>query len=227
MKILIILIYIFLLISCRREKDKDEPIVLHQDENIGREYNSSVSAANNNEQLIVLTPLEPAESLTPRTRAVPVSANHSLLHEQNMGMVTPEDFEIGQLLVFWDKIEDKIQNNVYRNFINRFFNELRQGYMPVAMVSQENLFFLTTIFNSYIDKNQIPDNIRIGRGVHTRDGLRLNLRMFKGQNRTSGEIILIETNAGLRIREFYGDLGMLDVEYIRTNEKFEPEYYKF
>ena len=227
MKILIILIYIFLLVSCRREKDNDEPIVLLQDESISSEYNGSVSGTSNNEQPIVLTPLEPAESLTPRTRAVPVSANHSLLHEQNMGMVTPEDFEIGPLLVFLDKIEEKIKNNVYREFINDFFNELKEGYVPIGMLSQENLFFLTSIFNSYIERNQIPDNIRIGKVVHIRDGLRLNLRMFKGQNRTGGEIILVETEAGLKIREFYGDLGILDVEYIRANERFEPEYYRF
>ncbi|MCL2792393.1 MAG: hypothetical protein FWD87_04810 [Spirochaetaceae bacterium] len=222
-------------ISCRRERDADEPIILYQEqasENINREYNrdSESSATDNEGQVIALTPLPSADPSTPpapRSRTVPVSANHSLLREQNKDIITPEDFEIGPLLVFSNRAGDEAQNNVYREFVNRFFNELRQGRVPSGMIAQDSLFFLTTILNSYIERNQIPDNVRVGRVVHTRDALRLNLRMFKAQNRTEGQIILIETDQGLRVREFYGDLGILDVEYIRRNERFEPEYFRF
>ncbi|MCL2480933.1 MAG: hypothetical protein FWF38_04425 [Spirochaetaceae bacterium] len=229
LRILIILIYILLAISCKREKDA----VLQQeekDENIGTEHNvdSKSNAKKNDGQAITLNPSESAVSSSQRTRTVPViESNNYLLYEQNMDIVTPEDFEIGPLLVFSNRIGDEVKNKKYLEFINKFFYELRTDTIPSSMISEENLFFLTNIFNSYIEKKQIPDNIRIGKVIRTKDGLRLNLRMFKEKNRTEGEIILLETKNGFEVKEFYGDLGMLDVEYSRGDERFEPEIYKF
>ena len=231
-KILIIIAYIFLVISCKREKET----VLHQEEkaDISSEYSSknsenSDSKSNeksNDDQAITLASAESPQQASQRNRII-VGSNYHLLYEQNIDIVTPEDFEIGPLIVFSTKAGDEAQNKAYRDFINRFFYELRKENIPSAMIWDENIFFLTNIFTSYIEKKQIPDTIRIGKVITTKDGLRLNLRMFKGKNRTEGEIILLKTKKSFQVKEFYGDLGMLDVEYTKSNEKFEPEIYKF
>ena len=223
-KILIIAAYILFIASCKREKDT----VLQQEEKAenSSEYSEPKSDEKTDEQAVTLNTSESAPVTSHRTRTV-VGSNHYLLYEQNTDFVTPEDFEIGPLLVFSTKAGDEAQNKAYRDFINRFFNEIRKGNIPTSMMWDENVFFLSNIFGSYIEKKQIPDTIRIGRVISTKDGLRLNLRFFKGQNRTEGEIILLKTKNSFQVKEFYGDLGMLDVEYIRSDEKFEPEFYKF
>jgi len=228
--ILIILIYIFLAISCKREKEAS----LQQeqkDENISTEYNkdSKPDEKNNDKKPIAPNPSESMFSSNQKNRPAParVESTHYLLCEQNIGIVTPEDFEIGSLLVISNKAGDEVKNKLYRDFINKFFNELRKDNIPSSIISEENHFFLKNIFDSYIEKEQIPDNIRIGRVIRTKDGLRLNLRMYKDNNRTEGSILLLETKDGFEVKEFYGDLGMLDVEYSRGDEKFEPEIYKF
>ena len=230
-KIVIILIYLFLAISCKRENDKDEPIVLYQEqesENIfiaedNIDFNSAVE--NSDEAAITLNPLASANQ---STIIMPENIRpHFLLYEQDKDIVTPEDFEIGALLVFSTKFGDTANNKIYEEFINSFFNELRRGNIPSSLIMEENLFFLSNIFKSYIDRRQIPDSIRIGKVIHTREGLRLGLRMFKGHNRTEGKILLVETRNSFRIKDFYGDLEMLDVEYNRSDEKYEPEIYKF
>ncbi len=242
-KIVIILLFILFAISCNREKNKDKPIVLQQkqkNETVLPEINNNnppnpaeKPVIESNDSPIELKPSAAAINPVPENQnnktALPESMinRHYLFYEQNKDIISPEDFEIGPLLVFSTKPETEAQNKVYRDFINRFFNELRKGNIPSSMISQENLFFLTNVFDSYIEKKQIPDNIRIGKAIRNNDTLRLNLRMFKGKNRTEGEIILIELNKSLKIKEFYGDLGILDVEYNKNNEKFEPEIYKF
>jgi len=226
--LLIVLTFIFLPISCKRAAKAEQE---QKDENISSENNtdSVVAEKNNDKKPIKLNPSESAASSNQRTRTVPVSveSNNYLLYEQNMGIVTPEDFEIGPLLVFSNKAGDEANNKIYRDFINRFFNELRKDSTPSSMIFEENLFFLKNILDSYIEKKQIPDNIRIGKVISTKDGLRFNLRMYKNQNRTEGGIILLETKNSFEVKEFYGDLGILDVEYNRSGEKFEPEVYKF
>ncbi|MCL2295001.1 MAG: hypothetical protein FWC36_09080 [Spirochaetes bacterium] len=226
--IVIIIIFIFLIISCKREREGDESLVLYQEqraENIIAEDIRISNISNDNNQAVTLNPVA---SEIQRSRVVPVNVgNHNLLREQNRGIVTPEDFEIGPLLVSSNRIDEEIQNKLYKEFINNFFTELREHNIPASMILSESLFFLTNIFNFYIEREQIPDNIRIGRVFRTPDGLKLNLRMFKGNNRTEGQIVLVETDNGLRVRRFHGDLGMLDVEYTGRNEKFEPEFFRF
>ena len=235
-KISIFLIYIFLAISCKREKSENEPIVLHQEqkeENViaeGSGGGNKSSAINNDQSGITLNPSASDSSSNQNSKIMPEIAvnRNNLLYEQNKDIVTPEDFEIGQLLIFSGKPGEEAKNKSYRDFVNRFFYELRKDNIPSSMILQENLFFLTNIFDSYMEKGQIPDKIRIGKVIRIKDeDVRLNLRMFKGRNRTEGKIILLERNNSLKVKEFYGDLGILDEKYSRGNEKFEPEIYKF
>ena len=223
-KILIIAAYIFLAVSCKREKDT----VLQQEEKA--ESNAEYSAPKPDEKITEQAETPSSQESMPvsshRTRTV-VGSNNYLLYEQKTDIVTPEDFEIGPLLVFSTKEGEEAKNKEYRDFIYRFFNEIRKGNIPTSMIWDENVFFLSNIFGSYIEKKQIPDTIRIGRVISTKDGFRLNLRFFKGQNRTEGEILLIKTKKSFLVKECYGDLGLLDVEYTRGEEKFEPETYKF
>ena len=232
--IILILITLFLITACKREKDKDEPVVLQQEEKteiIDTEKNndSEFNAKTIDENAITLNPSQSNSSQNTKSRTVPgaIESNNYLFYEQDKDIIIPEDFEIGQLLVYSDRTIDERQNKAYRDFINKFFSELRKQNIPESMIMDENLFFLTNIFNSYIEKELIPDNIRVGKVITTKDGLRLNLRMYKGQNRTEGEIFLAEINNSYKVKEFYGDLGILDIEYDRSNEKFEPEIYKF
>ena len=150
----------------------------------------------------------------------------NLVPEIGSDFITPDDFEIGPLL--FHNGEDS-----YARFINNFFEELEKGKIARDMIDPGNIQFLTQVFESSIRSGLIPDNIRIGEAVIISGGssgsenIRLNLRLFKGNNRTEGEIFLIDRGGSFKITNFNGDLLKLDIEYADNEGKFEPEIYRF
>ncbi len=150
----------------------------------------------------------------------------SLVSEIGSVFITPDDFEIGPLLVHDG--EDS-----YALFINNFFKELEKGKIARDMIDPKNIQFLTQVFESSIRSGHVPDNIRIGEAVRISgsssgsESIRLNLRLFKGNNRTEGEIFLIDQGGSFKISNFNGDLSRLDIEYAGNEGKFEPEIYRF
>lgn len=148
--------------------------------------------------------------------------NNRLLAKISEKIATPEDFEIGSL-------HSSNENNEYELFIIQFFENMENGNFDSLKIDEENRFFLENVFNAYIDAGQIPDNIRIGVGIKDADSssTRFNLRLYKGKNPTEGEISLIGSGESLQVKEFYGDLSLLDVEYDNVDKKYEPEVYSF
>ncbi len=172
----------------------------------------------------------PAGAKMVNMSAEAVNYRHNLICEMGGPVITPEDFEIGPLMVYSDLATINGAANPekeYFMFIDRFFSQLASGSVPSGMIDSGSLFFLKQIFQSYIEKEQLPDYVRIGKPVPAQDKIRFNLRMFKGNNRTEGEIVLSGTGSSLKVKEFYGDLSLLDIDYVPAGEKYEPEVYRF
>jgi len=190
----------------------------------------SASASETENSRIELKPAQNS-SAEQKIQTEPMSAEainkrHNLLSEINTAVISPEDFEIGLLLASHSAAEGSLEKK-YTDFINRFFKELEQGNFASEMIYPDSRFFLKQVFESYMAGKQIPDNLRIGEAIRIQDSLRFNLRLFKGSSRTEGEIIIVESENGLKIKEFYGDLAILEKTYTAAEKKYEPELYRF
>ena len=234
-KIISIIMILISLTGCGRNDKKNiiEPAQAENTKLTGADTAPASEAASVSEKENSRIELKPAQNSTAAQKAQtqPMSAEaihkrHNLLSEINTAVITPEDFEIGLLLAGHADAEGSLEKK-YTDFINRFFKELEKGNLASEMIYPDSRFFLKQVFESYIAGKQIPDNLRIGEAIRIQDSLRFNLRLYKGNSRTEGEIIIVESENGLKIKEFYGDLAILEKTYTAAEKKYEPELYRF
>lgn len=228
----------------------------------GKKQSKAVDAEKNGQPLSekTLSPTPPVQDGEDRIELKPAPGNtasfpakakissggektiFNLISDMGADFITPDDFEIGPLLVHNSPEKsaegETGQEESYALFIAKFFKELEKGIIAAEMIDRDNLQFLKQVFESSILLGQIPDNIRIGEAVRIPSSvssagrgnseiIRLNLRMFKGKNRTEGEVFLLEKEGSFRISSFNGDLSKLDIDYKEEEGKFEPEIYRF
>lgn len=234
--IILILFVVFGIFGCNRKNKAEKEEKAQSTEQVKEEIipaaatvTDAVTANSDTSEVasgkIALKQAIPSGDSTISSIVNPVQAtgkNNKLLTKISEKIATPEDFEIGSL-------HSSNENNEYELFIIQFFENMKNGNFDSLKIDEENRFFLENVFNAYIVAGQIPDNIRIGVGIKEADSssTRFNLRLYKGKNPTEGEISLIGSGESLQVKEFYGDLSLLDVEYDNADKKYEPEVYSF
>ncbi len=135
--------------------------------------------------------------------------------------VFPEDYEIGALFTGMNEFA-----NIY-SLINNFFDALKSKNIKEDLIYKESRFYLTKIFNEYIKNNYIPEKLRTGPPLVKGDIISVNLRFIKTTGKTEGKIIIIKKKNSLFIKDFKGDLSLLDSEQNTEKAKYEPEIYEF
>ena len=150
-----------------------------------------------------------------------ITGRYFLISVREEKYFIPSDFETGRL------IENSAENSRYISFIKSFFGTLEKGNPVDRYFREENRVFLVNVFRRYKEEDHIPDRVRIGSPVPVNNSMHFNLRLFKGEGRAEARIVLTETDGYLLIRDFYGDLSVLDQKYEPEEGLFEPEKYSF
>lgn len=230
--VLIIIVFLSLPVSCRRsagqERPQESPEANAAEKLIepARAAGSVQGQGGSGEKITAET--TSVKETGEQGRSMPegsIVKKHNLISAFSHAVVTPEDFEIGPLLPFENSSTGI--NTEYRQFITSFFDSFKNRNIAENMITEENRFFLGKVFESYMEKDLIPDRIRIGKPVLQNDSLRFNIRAFMGSNSAEGEIVLVSTPAGLKIRDFNCDLLLLEKEQEEMGKRFEPETYRF
>lgn len=150
------------------------------------------------------------------------------IYKMTLKRVVPEDYLIGPL--------ENLQNSDYRvtqilKTINTFFRDLRSGTLNESCLHPSAVQLISSAFRFYLDEEAIPDVIRIGKTEITGKSARINLRFYRGNGVTDGEIILEESNVGNSkqwlITDCQADLMQILDPYKPSDEPFQPGAYNF
>lgn len=154
---------------------------------------------------------------------VPLSFREKLLPLRNDNPVLPEDFEIGPLQNRFSERRDK--TSVFR-VITVFFNQLEKGKIEKTVVHPDWRSHVERFLWYYIRDNTVPEYFRVGSIMINEGSARANIRLFKDDGRTEGEVFLEIVEDEWLIKDIQADFSELNQDYVRE-EQFEPETYRW
>lgn len=150
------------------------------------------------------------------------------IYKMTLKRVVPEDYLIGPL--------ENLQNSDYRvsqilKTLNTFFRDLRIGTLNEDCIHPSAVLLLSSAFQFYLEEEAVPDVVRIGKAEITGKSARVNLRFYRGNGVTDGEVILEETAVDKTkqwlITDCQADLMQLLDPYKPSEEPFQPGAYNF
>lgn len=164
----------------------------------------------------------------PKTSSSGDRIDDMFIYKMTLKRVVPEDYLIGPL--------ENLQNSDYRvsqilKTLNTFFRDLRIGTLNETCIHSSALLLLSSAFQFYLEEEAVPDVVRIGKVEITGKSARVNLRFYRGNGVTDGEMILEETAVDKTkqwlITDCQADLMQLLDPYKPSEEPFQPGAYNF
>ncbi len=150
------------------------------------------------------------------------------IYKMTLKRVVPEDYLIGPL--------ENLQNTDYRvsqilKTLNTFFRDLRIGTLNEDCIHPSAVLLLSSSFGFYLEEEAVPDVVRIGKVEITGKSARVNMRFYRGNGVTDGEMILEETTVDKTkkwlITDCQADLMQILDPYKPSAEPFQPGAYNF
>ena len=240
MKLIIKLLVIIILISsagCRgdkaKQKEPEDPLQKTEQEDLKPAVSEIITGSDNyggKGDRIKKVETVSTEKKTVKTVKNYINTDENMVNSyfllselSGKSSIGPEDFEIGTLYSGDDMFRE------VSDIINEFFGELKKNNLKKELFAESNRFYLGKIFEEYIKSKNIPDSIRIGEPLTEGEDISVSLRFLKNGGKTEGEIVIIKKSGSYFIKGFEGDLSLLDSEKAEgeSNEKYEPEIYRF
>jgi len=211
-----ILLVIFLF-ACPSDK-KSSP------ENIKNSIQTTADATQP-KRSIDLKPRNETENTVPAPAPRQISDTTSLFSLSPQQRIVVEDFKIGPLQDFLIGQYDRVKA---AQVVNDFFTSLSKKQIEQKLIKTEMRTEIERSLTYSLKQGLLPENFRIGKILpETSDEISVNIRVFRGQSVTEGEIYLVKDNGEWMIIDMQIGLTLLAEKYDKDTEPFSPSSYKW
>lgn len=174
---------------------------------------------------IDLKPKNETEKQTVQPPPRQVSDTTSLFSLSPQARIMVEDFKIGPLQDFLIGQYNRLKAALV---VDEFFKGLSQKEIKLDLIKNEMRTEIKRSLTYPLNQGLLPDNIRIGKILpESSDEISINIRVFKGQSVTEGEIYLVKENGEWKIIDLQIGLTLLAETYTKDTEPFSPSSYKW
>ncbi len=186
---------------------------------------SPVPTRTLNERAINLKPKTETPAKTPPPVPRTISDTTGLYTQNPQQRLVAQDFKIGPLQ---DMLADQYDKISAVSTVREFLNALSKKTVKQELI-QENM--RTEIMRSLqypLKQGLVPETYRIGKAIpESNQELSVNVRLYKGQNSTEGEIYLAKNQDTWIITDFQVGLTLLAEKQTKETEPFSPSSYKW
>jgi hypothetical protein len=165
----------------------------------------------------------PAKTPVPVPRTVSDTTGLFALNPQER--LVAQDFKIGPLQDMLAGQYDKINAVVT---VRDFLNSLSKKKVKQELIKEDMRTEITRSLQYPIQQGLVPETYRIGRAfLNDNQELSVNVRLFKGQSVTEGEIYLVKNKDEWVITDLQVGLTLLAEKPTKDTEPFSPSSYKW
>ncbi|MBN1523965.1 MAG: hypothetical protein JW904_05765 [Spirochaetales bacterium] len=157
--------------------------------------------------------------------AAPVQAGSSEYAYNPAGRVNAKDFQIGLLQ---DSFSDSREYLAVYRVAKSFFTALEKKEIPEDLFLPSVFKPLSVSLKHPLEQGYLPERVRFGKSTFVGENeVRMNVRMYKGQGVTIGEIYLTKEEAKWKISDLQLGFGLLNEKYEKSREPYVPSQYNF
>ena len=174
---------------------------------------------------IDLKPKNESGNTTSQPTPRQISDTTSLFALSPQTRIVVEDFKIGPLQDFLIGQYDRVQAAFV---VNDFFKSLKNKEILQELIKPEMRTEIKRSLSYSLKHGLLPENFRIGKILpETNDEISVNVRIFKGNSMTEGEIYLVNDNGVWMIIDIQIGFTLLAEKYNKDTEPFSPSSYKW
>jgi hypothetical protein len=178
-----------------------------------------------NERAINLKPKTETPAKTPPLVPRAVSDTTALFALNPQERLVAQDFKIGSLQ---DMLAGRYENINAVSIIREFLNSLEKKKVKQELIKEDMRTEITRSLQYPINQGLVPETYRIGKAVmDNNQELSVNVRLFKGQSSTEGEIYMAKIKDAWVITDFQVGLTLLAEKQPKDTEPFSPSSYKW
>jgi hypothetical protein len=189
--------------------------------------------AQNTAKLLTPDQTKQAINLKPKAEtknAAPVSPPRAVADTSNLFALSPQarimmdDFKIGTLQDFLRGQNEMIAAT---SVVSDFLANLSRKQIKEELIKEEMRKEIDRSLRYPLNRDLIPENYRIGKAFMEDNEITVNVRLYRGQNITEGEVYLEKENGEWLISDMQIGFTLLEEKYKKEEEPFSPSSYKW
>jgi hypothetical protein len=176
-------------------------------------------------RVIDLKPKNESPNNSPQPTPRQVSDTTGLFSLSPGQRIIVEDFKIGPLQDFLIGQYDRIKAALT---VHDFMKGLSRKEIKQELIKPEMRTEIKRSLSYSLKNNLLPEEFRIGKIIPEAGGeINVNIRVFKGQSVTEGEIYLLKENGEWMIIDMQIGFTLLAEKYKKDTEPFSPSSYEW
>jgi hypothetical protein len=176
-------------------------------------------------RIIDLKPKDESKTTSPQPAPRQVSDTTSFFSLSPGQRIIVEDFKIGPLQDFLIGQYDRIKA---ASVVHDFFEGLSKKEIKQELIKPEMRTEMKRSLSYSLKNSLLPEEFRIGKIIpEASDEISVNIRIFKGQSVTEGEVYLLKEDGEWMIIDMQIGFTLLAEKYNKDTEPFSPSSYKW
>ncbi|MBN1797268.1 MAG: hypothetical protein JW822_01735 [Spirochaetales bacterium] len=220
---LVLVLLVILISACPGDKKPPSENIKNNGQPLDKAAQSETKAQP--KRSIDLKPQNETEHKASQPPPRQISDTTSFFSLSPQARIVVEDFKIGPLQDFLIGQYDRLKAALV---VNDFFKGLAKKEIKLDLIKNEMRTEIERSLAYPLSQGLLPESIRIGRILpESTDEISVNVRVFKGQSVTEGEIYLVKDNGEWVIIDLQIGLTLLAEKYNKETEPFSPTSYKW